>query len=538
MHPYSKTYCLSDEWTLIRQFPGELPKACDRASYDYSSRSDVTAEVLQMLGNARTPINEAAAAGLERAARLGAARSHALEVGPVMAIAEEIPRAARADRARNHAIDIISVKLPDGFRNYPPFACFLIQTYLNILNTGTIETIGRELKALSADEALRRFFFLTEQVKVGQLIRARPEVPPRYQDALRDMEDKVKPSDESEVSITIERGLGWSPRSFRLDGCINAGSMGEVWRARHTGHPVPLALKVLTQTKLDRINSALDELRRVKEILGWYRDISREAVIAGEVAGKLIDLIEHEVDFRYDMENWQDWMGDKRINKRRLKEDGVVPLADGKFWCPMYFGAEERVLVMSLVDGVGLNDVMNRISGKPVGLDLAQDLWGLFRRSLFESKDGRYPMDLHPGNIMLLRREVGSLDAPCFNPTRVLVDTGQMGRIEVPGERANLVDFLAAAASDSPMPELLDRLERLGMDERGRECTDLRYDREGLGRRLVELRQGEDLLDGLGRLSVEAPMHGLRLPRYLDPLKAFVTLRGGIQKLAPDFVYS
>ncbi|MCB0328744.1 MAG: SAM-dependent methyltransferase [Bdellovibrionales bacterium] len=539
MYPYSKTYCLSNERSLIEQFPHELPEASHRQSYDRGASSNISEAVLKLFQRARTPLSEEAAARLEEAARLGAARRHALETGPVMGIAEELPRAARMHLARNHITTVEPIELPESFRDYHPYARFLIRSYLNILKAGTVERIGKDLKTLGADEALREFFRITDQNKVGQLIRARPEVPKNFQDALGEVEDKVKKSDESEVRITIERSLKWNPRSFELEGCVNAGSMGEVWRARHKDYEVPIALKVLTPTKLKKIEASLDELKKMREALGWHRDVSRESVIAGEVVGKLIDLIEKEVDFRVDYENWQHWMkGVSTPDFSRLKQDGIVPIPGTEFWTPHYFGAKKEVLVTSLVNGVGLNDVMDDISGKATGREIAKSLWSFLRVSLFESEDGRFPMDLHPGNVMLLVREMARLNTAGFQATKVLVDTGQMGRMELPTERQAMMDFLLSAASaEEPIESLVARLERMGVDDKGRKGEGLQFDRVGMSARLAELRESDDIFNSLGRLSVEAPMHGLHLPRYLDPLKAFLTARGGIEKLDPNFSF-
>lgn len=91
----------------------------------------------------------------------------------------------------------------------------------------------------------------------------------------------------------------------------------------------------------------------------------------------------------------------------------------------------------------------------------------------------------------------------------------------LPGERNNIVEFLSSAAAGDPVDRLIAVFEKAGTDVRGHQGNRLRFDRAGLSEKLEKLRSADDPLESLARLSVEAPMHGLFLPPYLDPLQSF-----------------
>jgi hypothetical protein len=535
MYPYSKSYFLNHQRVLREQFPQQLPAAACASGSDSWPNGEISSLVLEIFVNARTPINAALMQEMVRAARLELARNFSLQHGPVAAIATDLSRAARVHLGRRHTQDIAEVKLPTSFATYPKFARFVIQSYLGIVHVGLLETLGDRLKGLSPDDALREFFRVTEQSKVGQMLRARPELPHRFRDTLRDVEDRVPESDQAEVENTIIRTLRWNPSAFRLSHCIAAGSIGEVWAAEHTRFDYPLAIKVLTPTKLERTRSVLAELGRMREILGWYQDISRESVIAARVTDKLIALIRSETDFRNDMRNWRDMMGNQDVDMSRLRDDGIVPLPGGEFWTPNYIEASPEVLVMSMVDGVGLNDISETVRDTPVGKFCASKLWDFFYDSLFNSESGGYPMDLHLGNSLMLRRELPSLSRHDFRPTMVCVDTGQMGRITT-GEREAIQQFLGLAVADPDPDKMLDLMGRFGSDCEGRRGAKAQYNRAGLHRCIQDLASTHNPMDGLGLLvGVDAFMHGLDLGPFVDPVKAFNTVRGAIVRLDSGF---
>lgn len=497
MYPFSKTYYMDRFFQLHESCPNALPGK----SYSYRKEFDqkVSEFMLQKWGR------------------------YSLE--ELDEIARKIPAYARTHLARQHQMGLHKVELPENFKEYHEFAVFVIKTYLGRLKIGALEEVSKELKELEPDDALHRFFVLRDMIKPGQLLASRPEVPDRYRNVLSSLEDRVSPSDFEEVRNVIQNQLGWENGEYTLVGNLNAGSMGEVWLVKHKDYQFQLAVKVLTPSKEKKIKETLREMKDLQEILDWYRDISREAAIAYEVLEKLINLLESELDFRRDKENWKLMFGFDQSDpdQRNIQEDGTVPIPGTNFHAAMYFEATEKSLVMSYVDGVNINDREEGVVEESERKALAADLWNYLTTKIFSSENGVYPTDLHSGNIMRTRK----------TKRNVLIDTGQVGRIST-NEREAVSQFLLASYVGADIEQILSFLEQMKHPTRAEQI-----DREGLTSKVAEL-LGEtgDPIDRVRNLYMQAPFYGLFIdPVYMDLLKGVMTFQGTAFRLDPEFTF-
>jgi len=446
-------------------------------------------------------------------------------------LAQELPSIARLQLARGHQMSLASIEIPAALSAHAPLALFLFKTYFNLLDIGPKEELAEALKDQDEGEALHRFFVTRHLEKVGQFLADRPEVPERYRSRLRRLRDQVAPSNETEVRNTIERELGWRAQDYSLDRVLNAGSMGEVWLAHHKDYQFPLAIKVLTDSKLARINHVIGELERLKEAVSWYEDILEEAPIAIQLVGQLVDLLRSEINFQNDYTNWLEMTGytDKKPSLEEVHEDGTIPLPGTPFWTPYYVEAKPRVLVMSYVAGVNPLDPELGLTDWNQRKDLAYGLWDLLYDRAMTHASGLYPMDLHLGNVLTI---------PASNKA-VILDTGQMGRMDAHSQlkmntfAKDVILYFSGAfgISFGSMNSVVESLEALSDDSRS-------YNRQGLRKHLEELKKqaGMNPLEIFRNIFVNAPRYGLEIQRpYRDLLKGLMTFQGTARDLWPDF---
>jgi len=494
MYPFSKTFYYNRFGSLHERFPFTIPQA----SYSYRKSAD---------GNVVSVILPCFASCSDQ---------------ELDQIERRIPVYARKNLARSHTMSISGIEIPKNLQGHADFALFLFKAYFRSLEIGPREQLAEELKDLGKNEALKRFFELRDLIKPGQMLADRPEVPHDYRDLLAEFRDKVAPSDIEEVRNVIESELGWENGSFKLVRLINSGSMGEVWLVEHQGYPIPLAVKVLPNSKEKKIKSVMEEMENMREKLDWYRDISTESAIAIKVLDRLLALMRQELDYRNDKKNWEKLFG--LSGRVEVNNDGTVAIPGTDFWTAMYYQATPRTLVTSYVDGVNLLDKKSGIRTLLERKTVASQLWQYLQGRIVQSDNGLYPLDLHLGNIL---REVKS-------GKLVLVDTGQVGKIAVPQERELLTNFVIALFMRNT-EDVVNILEQIGDFEEGEEL-----DREGLLAEVTGLmssdRSEAELIE---RLFVRSRYHGLSIKdSFMDMLKATVSFRGTATALDPEFQFT
>lgn len=522
MYPFSKSHYLNNFHKLAGAFPHDLPK----------SRS----------ADGRPEWN------IVRHLARNFSRYSSDELD---AIGKSLPRRARTHPARTHQMGLHAIRIPKAFEGFHEYALFLVKTYLGMMQIGVLEQIrerldGQDSKdALTPEDALKEIFKLRDMIKAGQLLGARPELPANFRKQLRELEDGVDASDISDVRYTIEEELGWPADDYEIVKNLNAGSMGEVWLVRHKNYDVSLAVKVLPRKKRERIDAVLKEMEKMREILDWYRDISKESRIAVEVIDKLMALIRNELDFRKDHENWARLFGfeasvmynveygrgrkveiaGKKPDVRNIKEDGTIPIpeTDG-FHTAMIFGSAQNALVMSCVDGVNVLDEEEGLRDARERRALAERLWEYLKEGIFAREDGIYPTDLHSGNVMRTKR-TGRI---------VLIDTGQIGRIPLEN-RATLREFLATATAPGVSTgALIDVISRMGRPYNGDEM-----DRDSLAREIDALK-GDDRapIDRIRDIFIASAFANFSVGgAYMDVLKAVMSFMGLATRLDPAFTF-
>lgn len=494
MYTFSKTHYNIGFRQMEEMFPYVVPNK----SYGFEKKADVNAANLLLPQFAK------------------------YSFGELDEIAKKMPSYERMSLAGQHQMGICNIELPESFGEYHEFAIFLIKAYLGILKLGALEQIKEELKDLPPDAALYELFVIRDMVKLGQLLASRPEVPDHYRKILTPLEDSVSPSDIEEVRNTIQGQLRWKTEDFTLIKPLNAGSMGEVWLAIHKNYSIELAVKVLTPSKEKKIRETVQELKELQEILEWYSDVARAAAIGYEVVGKIISLMEGELDYRKDNENWTLLFGfdERKPDLIHLEEDGTVPIFGTNFHAAMYFEAAEKVLVMSYVKGVNVNDPKEGMKDTGERNAFAEELWLYLQNRTLLSLNGIYPTDLHLGNIMYTRN----------TNRKVLVDTGQVGNMSEESRNRIMQFFIAAYSGD--VDGVTNSLLEMGHTVRQEEI-----DHSGLSKKVEELLNSEaDPVVKVRDLFVQAPIYGLFVDDvYVDLLKCLMTFQGAILRLSPDF---
>lgn len=517
MYPFSKTHYYNAFSSLNEMFPYEMP--AKSYGYEKKAKPDAARLLLSEFADYSFAELDELAARMPYYARVNLATGHRADMERV---ARRMPSYARMDLAGRHQMDLYKIALPETFSGYHELAIFLIKTYLGILKIGALEEVSEELKGLPADEALYKFFVVRDMPKVGQLLASRPEVPDHYREILARLEDRVAPSDIEEVRNTVQTQLGWKTGDFTLVRALNAGSMGEVWLAQHRKYPFDLAVKVLTPSKEKKITETIKELKELQEVLEWYCDVARGAAIGYEVVGKIISLMENELDFRKDKTNWEAMFGFDmtRPDPGHIREDGTIPIPGTKFHAAMYYEAEEKALVMSYVDGVNINDPDEGITDPAGRTGLAQDLWEYLQDRVFNSENGIYPTDLHSGNIMRTRR----------TQRNVLIDTGQVGQM-TQAARDNVMQFLLAAYMGN-VQETARSIVSMGHTVRQEEV-----DEQGLSEKIGELLSADgDPVARVRDLFVHAPFFQLFVDNvFVDLLKGLMISQGTLLRLDPEF---
>ena len=275
-------------------------------------------------------------------------------------------------------------------------------------------------------------------VKLGQIFAGRADlIAEPYARTLSALTDRVPPAPFPAIRATVEAELG-----CRLEEAfeefppvpIAAGSLGQVYRARHQGRDV--AVKVLrpgVRAVVER------DVRIARRIIGWVERRwpsvhTRGALIIIE---EFALRVREEMDFRHEVANLRTVRANLARNPRIR-----VP-------APLESLSGEQVLVMEFMEGTRIDQLApGRAYGRIRTDTVVEQLIELYIEMMYV--DGVYHADPHPGNLLV-----------ADDGTLILLDFGVVMHV-TRERRRQLVDTIFAAIRRD-VPGVVRGFEMLGL---------------------------------------------------------------------------
>lgn len=339
-------------------------------------------------------------------------------------------------------------------------------------------------------------------IKIGQVMSSRADLfAPAIIDALRELQDHVRPFAFARVRIILERELG--PDALReLDPTpLAAGSIAQVHRGvLRSGEEV--AIKVLRPGVLARVHRDARLFLWLAHMIHAVSGRARAADVIGHARGVVAGLIA-QTDLDREGRNYD-----------LFRASFTDPT--GVLFPRVYHRYSTRtVLTMEMIHGVHIEKVRSEhVAG------VTRALRDAFFSMCFEH--GLIHADLHPGNILV--RDDGSV---------VLVDVGLVKHLE-PGAIAKLVELSRCLAIGTP-EELVAHLRSY----RHRPTTDWNAVAADAAVFMEEVRHARitnlEARDVIGKLFALARKHKIRpLSELSLVLLGMVTIEGIAKRLDPD----
>jgi ubiquinone biosynthesis protein len=371
-------------------------------------------------------------------------------------------------------------------------------------------------------------------VKVGQVLALRTDLfPDEICEQLRSLQYEAVGFPFEIARSTIESELG-APIDQIFESFdeqpLAAASIAQIHRAvllkkkDKKKKKIPVVVKIQRPGLADAFQRDLDTIKIFVKLLVYLNFASYFRW--DEFVVELDKTFKEELDFRYEAANG-------RRMKKNLKFHKIyVPTVYQKY-------CKRRVLVMEFIDGVLMADYIkellsdrarvkrwddeNDVDRKEVG----EKLYVSLLRQIFE--DNLYHGDLHPGNIILLRKS-----------KFVLIDLGSTGTLDA--ELRKIYLSYINALSEGDFPRASDYYIRFGVD----------VPKANIPRVRVEMARGFDSwsakseLKGLsyrekslGRATQEVTnvAFGYKIPTnwaFLKVSRSFFALDGSLQYLLPE----
>lgn len=299
--------------------------------------------------------------------------------------------------------------------------------------------VSIEVRRMSPPERLRAM--LEELgptfIKFGQLLATRDDIiGPDYAAELSKLHNKVKPFPSAEARRIVEKELGMPVgaifSSFETEPMASA-SIAQVHRAT-----LKNGKKVVVKIQRPGIEETIKEDVRIMHYLAYLADKNIPELRPYDPK-YLVDEFERsiikELDFLREAKN-----------SERLKENFK---SDRGIYVPMVYEelCTKRVLTMEEIVGTKLTDILKSNSKKYNKRLIAERCLQAFFQMILV--DGFYHGDLHPGNIMIMNRDV-----ICF------LDFGRCATIDK--ELADGVFRLALFAVKNDVNGLIAHLLRMG----------------------------------------------------------------------------
>ena len=371
-------------------------------------------------------------------------------------------------------------------------------------------------------------------VKVGQVLALRTDLfPNEICEQLRSLQYEAVGFPFEIARSTIESELG-GPIDQIFESFdeqpLAAASIAQVHRAvllkkkDKKKKKIPVVVKVQRPGLADTFQRDLDIIKTFIKVLVYLNFASYFRW--DEFVVELDKTFKEELDFRYEAANG-------RRMKKNLKFHKIyVPTVYQKY-------CKRRVLVMEFIDGVLMADYIkellsdrakvkrwddeNDVDRKEVG----EKLYVSLLRQIFE--DNLYHGDLHPGNIILLRKS-----------KFVLIDLGSTGTLDA--ELRKIYLGYINALSEGDFPRASDYYIRFGVDVPKANIPRVRvemargFDSWSAKSELKGLSYREKSLGGATQ-EVTNVAFGYKIPTnwaFLKVSRSFFALDGSLQYLLPE----
>ena len=371
-------------------------------------------------------------------------------------------------------------------------------------------------------------------VKVGQVLALRTDLfPNEICDELRNLQYEAVGFPFEIARSTIESELG-GPIDQIFESFdeqpLAAASIAQVHRAvllkkkDKKKKKIPVVVKVQRHGLADTFQRDLDIIKTFIKVLVYLNFASYFRW--DEFVVELDKTFKEELDFRYEA-----------ANGRRMKKN----LEFHKIYVPTVYQkyCKRRVLVMEFIDGVLMADYIKELLSDRAKVkrwddendvdrkEVAEKLYVSLLRQIFE--DNLYHGDLHPGNIILLRKS-----------KFVLIDLGSTGTLDA--ELRKIYLSYINALSEGDFPRASDYYIRFGVDvpkaniprvrvemARGFDSWSARSELKGLSYREKSL--------GGATQEVTNVAFGYKIPTnwaFLKVSRSFFALDGSLQYLLPE----
>ena len=371
-------------------------------------------------------------------------------------------------------------------------------------------------------------------VKVGQVLALRTDLfPNEICDELRNLQYEAVGFPFEIARSTIESELG-GPIDQIFESFdeqpLAAASIAQVHRAvllkkkDKKKKKIPVVVKVQRPGLADTFQRDLDIIKTFIKVLVYLNFASYFRW--DEFVVELDKTFKEELDFRYEA-----------ANGRRMKKN----LEFHKIYVPTVYQkyCKRRVLVMEFIDGVLMADYIKELLSDRAKVkrwddendvdrkEVAEKLYVSLLRQIFE--DNLYHGDLHPGNIILLRKS-----------KFVLIDLGSTGTLDA--ELRKIYLSYINALSEGDFPRASDYYIRFGVDVPKANIPRVRvemargFDSWSAKSELKGLSYREKSLGGATQ-EVTNVAFGYKIPTnwaFLKVSRSFFALDGSLQYLLPE----
>ena len=371
-------------------------------------------------------------------------------------------------------------------------------------------------------------------VKVGQVLALRTDLfPDEICEQLRNLQYEAVGFPFEIARSTIESELG-GPIDQIFESFdeqpLAAASIAQIHRAvllkkkDKKKKKIPVVVKIQRPGLADAFQRDLDTIKIFVKLLVYLNFASYFRW--DEFVVELDKTFKEELDFRYEA-----------ANGRRMKKN----LEFHKIYVPTVYQkyCKRRVLVMEFIDGVLMADYIKELLSDRAKVkrwddendvdrkEVAEKLYVSLLRQIFE--DNLYHGDLHPGNIILLRKS-----------KFVLIDLGSTGTLDA--ELRKIYLSYINALSEGDFPRASDYYIRFGVDVPKANIPRVRvemargFDSWSAKSELKGLSYREKSLGGATQ-EVTNVAFGYKIPTnwaFLKVSRSFFALDGSLQYLLPE----
>ncbi len=252
-------------------------------------------------------------------------------------------------------------------------------------------------------------------IKLGQFLATRPDIiGTERADALRQLQDRMKPFDLNKAREAIHAGLGKPAGEIfqPLSDPVAAASIAQVHKAQvkdDAGNKRDVAVKVLRPGVEARFRDDLQTFFTAARLAERFSAEARRLHIV-----RAVETLERSVELEMDL----------RLEAAAISEMAENTRDDPGFRVPEVFWQQtsRRILTTEWIDGIALTDTTALAAS---GLDLARlgdtVIQSFLRHAM---RDGFFHADMHQGNLFV--------DA---HNNLVAVDFGIMGRLSMKDRR-------------------------------------------------------------------------------------------------------